>query len=270
MNAARERFVTTRSGIKVHVVEDGDADSPPVLLVPGWACTVWIFHDTLAPLARAGFRAIAVELKGHGLSDKPAAPQEYTLESMRDHLLEILDALEIERCGIVGHSMGAAIAASAAASAPDRVTKLVMGAPVGFAGVRGMKLFRLITPKVMEPLLPTLASRSLVRFMLSIVYGSRRRASLRDIEEFHAPMKSPGYTVALRNLLHRFNWKAEFPRLSMPNLIIVGSEDILSPASDVGLYASDSGKAVIIEGAGHVLFDEAPEEINALLAKFFG
>jgi pimeloyl-ACP methyl ester carboxylesterase len=264
-----ERFVVTRSGLKVHVVESGNPQSPPVVFVPGWACNVWIFHDTLEPFAKNGFHAIAVELKGHGQSDKPASPDEYTLESMRDHLLEIIDALGLESCGIVGHSMGAAIVVAAAARCPHRFSKMVMAAPVGFAGVRGMTLFRAITPRFLEPVLPKVASRTLVRLMLSVVYGSLRRASMRDIEEFHAPVKLPGYTTALRNLLHRFDWCAPFPALSMPTLIIVGSEDVLSPAKEVDRYAGDTGQAVIIEGAGHVLFDEAPDEVNALLAEFF-
>ncbi len=263
-----ERFVTTRSGLKVHVVEAGDPESPAVVFVPGWACTTWIFHETLAPFSARGFHAIAVELKGHGLSDKPAEPGEYTVESMRDHLLEIIDALEIQRCGLVGHSMGGGIAGAAAAAAPDKISQLVLAAPVGFAGLRGMKFFRFITPKFLEPIYPWLASRWLVRMMLNVVYGSLRRPSQKDVEEFHSPMSRP-YTTALRNLLHQFDWNAPFPRLSMPTLTIVGSEDVLSPASDVDRYVSDSGRAVVVEDSGHVLFEEAPEMVNSLLAEFF-
>jgi pimeloyl-ACP methyl ester carboxylesterase len=185
---------------------------------------------------------------------------------MRDHLVDVLDALELEQCGLVGHSMGAAISAAAALSSPERILRLVMIAPVGFAGVRGMKFFRLITPRFIEPLLPRLASRALVRTMLNIVYGSLRRPTQRDVDEFHAPVRLPGYTRAMRNLLHRFNWHAPFPQLSIPLLTIVGSEDVLSPSAEASRYGNNS---VTVDGAGHVLFDEAPERINSLLAEFF-
>ena len=89
----RAHFVALASGIRIRAVEAGPSDGPPIVLVPGWACGAWIFHETLRGLADAGFRAIAVELKGHGLSDKPDQPCEYTLESMRDHLVSILDGL---------------------------------------------------------------------------------------------------------------------------------------------------------------------------------
>jgi pimeloyl-ACP methyl ester carboxylesterase len=271
VSGVREHFVVTRSGLRVRVVEAGHVDAPPIVFVPGWACTAWIFHDTLRAVAKSGFRAITVELKGHGLSDKPSSPTEYTLPAMRDHLIEILDALALERCGLVGHSMGAAIAVAAASREPSRVSGIVLAAPVGFAGVRFMSVFRAITPKLLEPILPALASKRLVRMMLSVVYGSLRRASLRDVEEFHAPIKSPGYTSALRNLLHGFEWRARFPALAMPWLTIVGSEDVLSPANDVARYAgaNGEGRSVVIQGAGHVLFDEAPDEVNSLLSEFF-
>ena len=237
-----------------------------MIFVPGWACTTWIFHETLVPFASNGFHAIAVELKGHGLSDKPANPQEYTLEAMRDHLLEVIDALSVEHCGLVGHSMGAAISGAAASARPEKISRLALAAPVGFSGVRGMKFFRVITPKILDPLFPKLASRALVRMMLSIVYGSLRRPTQQDVEEFHAPVKLPGYTSALRNLLHRFNWKAPFPELSVPVLLILGNEDVLSPLSDAERYPAQS---VVIEGAGHVLFEEAPEKMNGILSDFF-
>lgn len=267
----RQRFIVVRSGLRVRVVESGTVDAPPIVFVPGWACTAWIFHDTLVPVAKAGFHAIAVELKGHGLSEKPGQPDNYTLESMRDHLLEILDALSLEQAGLVGHSMGAAIAVAVAAKSPQRVSRIVLAAPVGFAGVRYLRVLRAATPKAIEPLLPALASRRLVRMMLSVVYGSLRRASVRDVEEFHSPVLIPGYTSAMRSLLHRFEWRSRFPTLEMPWLTIVGSEDVLSPASDASRYKGEggSGEAVIIEGAGHVLFDEAPAEVNSLISDFF-
>lgn len=85
------------SGIRVRVVEVGDPESPPVVFLPGWGCSAYIFRYTLEPVAAAGYRAIAVDLKGHGLSDKPTAVGEYTLDSMRTHVIEILNALGIAR-----------------------------------------------------------------------------------------------------------------------------------------------------------------------------
>ena len=60
------------------MVERGDPDSPPVLLVHGWGCSAYVFRQNIPALADGGFRAIAFDLKGHGLSDKPQTADEYT------------------------------------------------------------------------------------------------------------------------------------------------------------------------------------------------
>lgn len=260
------RLLTLESGIHVRIVEAGDQTANAVVLVPGWGCGAWIFHELLPALAAAGFHAIAVELKGHGLSDKPDDPREYTVESMRDHLGQILDALGLEQSALIGHSMGAAVAVEFAGIAPNRVPGLVVAAPVGFSGVTGMWFFRFITPRFALPILQLLATRSLVRGILSMVYGSLRRASNRDIEEFYLPTRLPGFVRSLRYLLHEFDWFRPFPILSIPVMTVFGSEDVLSPSSDAPLYAGDP--EIVVEGAGHVLFEEAPEVLNGAIARF--
>ena len=255
----------------MRVVEAGPGNDPTVVLVPGWGCGAWIFHDALPSLAACGLRAIAVELKGHGFSDKPLSAGEYSVESMRDHLIDVLDSLDLERAGLIGHSMGAAIAAQVAHVAPQRVSAMALVAPVGFAGVKGMGLFRFLTPAFALSVFPILASRLLIRGLLAVIYGSLRRASAEDIEEFYAPTQTPGATTALRHLLHEFDWKKPFPKPTVPCMTIIGSEDILSPESDLARFTGNDriSRSLVIEGAGHVIFDEAPDLVNAALCEFF-
>lgn len=185
---------------------------------------------------------------------------------MRDHLGEIFDALGLERAAVIAHSMGASIAVNLAEAEPSRMSGLILAAPVGFASVRGMKLFRFITPKFALPILQLLTTPLLLRGMLSVVYGSIRRASNQDAEEFYLPTRVPGFVRSLRYLLHEFDWSRTFPHLDVPVMTIVGSEDVLSPASDAGRYHGDP--TVVIDGAGHVVFDEAPEVVNPVIDRF--
>jgi pimeloyl-ACP methyl ester carboxylesterase len=263
---ATARFITLRSSLRVRVVEAGDPSASAVVLVPGWGCGAWIFHDIVPHLASSGFHAIAVELKGHGLSDKPDDPREFTVESMRDHLADILDALSLEQAALIGHSMGAAVAVELADVAPQRVSALVLAAPVGFSGVPGMGFFRAVTPAFALPVLQLLTSRLLIRAMLTVVYGSIRKASNRDVEEFYAPTQIPGFVRSLRYLLHEFDWQRPFPQLPIPLLTVFGSEDVLSPLRDAERYGGD--RRIVVERAGHVLFDEAPDILNAAIGSF--
>ena len=267
----RSHFLELASGIKVRVVEAGAENAPVVLMIPGWACSAWVFHETIAPLADAGFRAVAVDLKGHGLSEKPPEKEHYTTAAMRHHVIEIIDALGADRVRIVGHSMGGALAAHVAAAAPDRVESVVMAAPVGFAGVRGLTLFKLITSWPVAPLLPSLARRAIVKSMLGMVYGITHPVTEKDVDEFWAPTQFPSFARALRELLHTFDWSEPFPELSVPWMTMVGSRDHLCKPEEIGRYAGRDGKAptVVLPDVGHVVFDENPELVNGLLMSFF-
>ncbi len=268
----RSRYIDLPSGIRVRVVEAGADDAPVILLIPGWACSAWVFHDTILPLSDAGYRAVAVDLKGHGLSDKPQEPSHYTSASMRDHVIEIIDALSPEPVRLIGHSMGGAIAGDVAASVPNRVASVAFVAPVGFAGVEGLSLFKLTTSRFILPVLPYLARRRLVRLMLGMVYAGMHPVTEKDVDEFWAPTQFPEFSRALRELLHNFSWKQPFPELSMPWITIVGEKDHLSRPRDVSRYAGVNGKAptVVVPGVGHVVFDENPELVNGTLMAFFG
>ena len=67
----RARWVALPDGERVRVVECGRDDAPPVLLLHGWGCSVYAWRHIAPALAAAGWKAIAMDLRGHGLSDRP-------------------------------------------------------------------------------------------------------------------------------------------------------------------------------------------------------
>ena len=265
----RTRYLTLRSGLRVRAVECGSEASPLILLIPGWGCSVYVFRENLAPLAGAGFHAVAVDLKGHGLSDKPTAPEEYRLDSMRSHVEDIIEALG-GKAIVCGLSMGAALGAHVAAYASHRVRALVMVSPVGFAGVRGLTPIRIATPSFMTPLLPKVAGRWTIRFLLKMVNGRLRDITERDVDEYWAPMQFPEFTAATRHLLHEFTWRAPFRPLGVPCLIITGGRDRFLSRGSVDHYCATmpSVKHINIQDAGHVIFDEAAPVMNDAILEF--
>jgi pimeloyl-ACP methyl ester carboxylesterase len=270
------RFVTLASGVRVRVLECGVPTGPPVVLLHGWCCSVYTFHRNLCALTELGCRVVVADLKGHGLSDKPLAAGEYTLERMADHALEIMDALGIGRAALVGHSMGCAIAVAVALRCPERVSRLALLAPAGFGAITALPIAQLLTPRFLTPLLPRLVRRWMIAFVLRLAYAWDSRITPRDVDEYYAPTQFPEFARAMRALLHEFQWapgeRADLARLGAPTLVMFGTRDrlVYNPSVEAMVRTIPDVTLDVVEGAGHVLTEEAPDRVNARLAAFIG
>lgn len=111
-----------------------EGDGPAVLLIHGFASnrTVnWVNTSWVATLTRSGRRAITIDNRGHGQSQKLTDPAHYTTDLMAADAVRLLDHLGLRTATLMGYSMGARIAAFAALAAPERVSALVLS---GLAG----------------------------------------------------------------------------------------------------------------------------------------
>jgi pimeloyl-ACP methyl ester carboxylesterase len=273
--AYRVSFPRLRSGLTVRVVERGDPESPPVVLIHGWGCSAYVFRRNMPALAEAGFRVIAVDLKGHGLSDKPIAADEYSIDSLVEHLLDILDALELERPALAGHSLGGSLIYHFASRYPGRASCLGLLAPVGLNGVPLMWLYRGLTPKLLTPILRQIKPRLIVTLALRRVYGRRAHFTERDVEEFLAPSQFPEYALAMRELLHSYDWTAGkhqgLVTVDLPAVGLWGALDHMMPDDGMGVYVPLLPRIVlrVIPDAGHIIAEETPDEVNAALLALF-
>jgi pimeloyl-ACP methyl ester carboxylesterase len=225
-------------------------------------------------LAAAGFRVLAVDLKGHGLSDKPTEREEFVIDSLVQHLVDILDALGLEQPHLVGHSMGGSLLYHFAARHPGRARSLGLLSPVGLRGVRMVRLYRALTPRIITPLIRAFRPRFPVKIALSRVYGDRGTYTEEDVDQYWAPIRLPNATVALRELLHAYDWHASKHRrlepVPVPAIAIWGSKDHLLPDDEIPLYRTLLPGIELHEivGAGHVAPEETPLEVNERLLKF--
>jgi pimeloyl-ACP methyl ester carboxylesterase len=267
----RVSFVRLRSGIRIRIVERGKTDGAPVLMLPGWGSTVYVWRENVPVIAAAGYRAIAVDLKGSGLSDKPLGESEYTSEAMIQHLGEIIDALSLERPVIVGHSQAASVAFRFARRSPERLRALVLLSPVGHAGVKNLWLYKLLTPKVARSILPSLCTREAIRLTLHRVYGKLRHYTERDIDEYHAPCQFREFPIAQRDSLHAFDWSEPVTGpIEVPVLLMHGTKDHLVRGDTISDFvrAIPGVEVVEIPRAGHIIPEEAHEQVNTALIRF--
>ncbi len=117
-------------------VDDTGGDGPAVLLLHGFPDTGRMWRNQTAALAAAGHRVIVPDQRGYGASDKPAEVAAYALPNLVADAVGVLDHLGIERASVVGHDWGAAVAwltATLAAGRVDRMAALSVGHPTAFS-----------------------------------------------------------------------------------------------------------------------------------------
>ena len=119
------------NGIHLHFVEQGEG--PMIVLCHGFPELWYSWRYQLPALSAAGFRAVAVDMRGYGQSDRPETIDQYTLLHLVGDMVGLLDALGVQQAAIAGHDWGAVVAWHAALLRPDRF-RAVAGLSVPFRG----------------------------------------------------------------------------------------------------------------------------------------
>lgn len=136
MSVETERHLEVETnGIRMHAVTRGEG--PVVLFCHGFPGLWYSWRHQLSAVADAGFRAIAVDMRGYGRTDRPRDAAQYGNQTIVADLTGLLDALESESAVFVGHDFGAQACWAAALHAPKRVLGVVsLAVPygVGFEG----------------------------------------------------------------------------------------------------------------------------------------
>lgn len=126
----------TVNGVRLHYVEGGKGS--PVFLLPGWPETWWAYHHVMGELAKT-HTVYAIDFRGMGSSDKPA--EGYDKKTMAGDVAELAHQFGYRKVDVVGHDIGAMVAFSLAANHPELVARLVMlDVAHPSAGYAGLKL----------------------------------------------------------------------------------------------------------------------------------
>jgi pimeloyl-ACP methyl ester carboxylesterase len=268
------RRVETESGT-LSVVEAGAG--PPVLLVHGLGATKLSFLPTTVALASAGFRTIAVDLPGFGDSVKPLlAP--YHPPFFARAMVDLMDALGIDRAHVAGNSMGGRVALELGLRYPDRVRKLALIAP-SLAWRRGRPwapFVRLLRPELgFVQATPRWVIESIVSRIVPAASGGWVHAG---VDEFLRAYLTPRGRVALyaaaRNIYleEPHGEKGFWTRLELLQaacLFVWGRLDRLVP---IGFARHVAGVLPAAEqlylDCGHVPQLERPAETHAAIAAF--
>ena len=268
------------SGIELRLAEAGPAEAPPILLLHGWGASIYMWRGWFAPLASIGRHVIAVDLPGHGLSDKPERDADYRLESLVDTLRELMDAEGIGEADVVAQSMAGTIALELVLAGEARVRRLALVNPACFGRIRLQALGRAVSPPIVDLVLPRLVTRGVVSRAHRLVYGDPSRITARDEDEYWAPSQFPSYARAMRRLLHEFRWSrspaevmaARLRGVREEILVVLGTRDRLVRDAAPYIAALRSAGAPLavreVFGGGHAVNEERPEEVVAMVTAF--
>lgn len=231
-----------------------------------------MYRHAFELLPALGVRALAVDLRGHGLSDKPTEVGSYTLESYCADLDALIDMLALPRVALIGQSMGGGIALHYALRNPARVERLLLVSPVGLVPIAYLHAMQVLPRPVVASLGRRLAPRYFVEFLLRhVAYGDPTKPTDRDVDEYWAPTQLRGFVPAARLALSEFEWRpltgGEAESLHVPSAVILGTSDRL--IRDAGSAARRLGQSEVYSVAGgHSVVEENPDEVYAIVADF--
>jgi len=261
----RFQMVPVGVGIKLRVfTRDLDQDAVPLVFCNGLGQAIEILFPLMKELA--GRPIIAFDAAGVGLSDVPGEPA-----SIPDHaamLTEVLDALGVDRCDVLGISWGGAVAQQLAKDMPTRVRKLVL-AVTSAGGLGSWWGSPVALGEIFFPL--RYSSKAYGNFIGPLMYGGEavwNRSLFREYSKHAVAPSLTGYFAQVKALCS-WNSLFWFGELQQPTQIIGGTMDALIPIANQMLLATLKPDAQLkVFQAGHLLMYSRRSEIGALVTEF--
>lgn len=267
--APPSRFVEV-AGLRLHVRETGPPAAAAVILMHGFGASLHTWEDWARGL-EADWRVIRFDLPGAGLTG-PDPTADYRDERGEQILLALMDQLGLARASVVGHSMGGRLAWRFAADHPERVTKLVLVAPDGFASP-GFEYGKPPEVPAALGLMRNALPRALMRMNLEPAYANPQALTDETIDRYHDLLLAPGVRGALLDRLKQTRLRDPRPllaRIQAPTLLIWGEQDAMIPLSNSADYlkALPGARLVSLPGVGHLPQEERPDAALAALRRF--
>ncbi|MGJ4886870.1 alpha/beta fold hydrolase [Bradyrhizobium sp. HKCCYLRH3099] len=262
-----------------------------VLLLHGRNFPSSYWAPVIKTLTGAGFRVVVPDQVGFGKSSKPTG--ELHFDTLARNTIALLDHLGIGKAEVVAHSMGGMLAVRIARAYPDRVTHLVLTAPIG------LEDYRMYVPPIASETIMANEDRLTAegyRKQLETNYALKlppdqvtpfidARFNLKDSADYSRWLKS---FVSSYQMIYREPVVHEIPLLTQQTLFIMGADDHNAPGrpnapealrAKMGQNAElaktlasqmRDARAEVIANAGHLVFLDAPAKYDALLLEFLG
>jgi pimeloyl-ACP methyl ester carboxylesterase len=289
-----ERFVDT-NGVRLRVVEAGERGAPLIVLAHGFPELAYSWRHQIPVLADAGYHVLAPDQRGYGGSSRPDAVEDYDIHALTGDLVGLLDS-EVgggaEQAVFIGHDWGAMLVWHTALLHPDRVAAVagLSVPPIPRARSRPTQrwrekfgddfyMLRFQQPGVAEADMEADVAVTMRGMFAGLIAGDAPLPdwiSSEELDHYVDEFSRTGFTGAL-NWYRNYdrNW-ASTPELAgaqtaVPALFVGGTEDPVGPTMNpararevvAGPYTERW-----IDGAGHWVQQERPDEVNRILLAF--
>ncbi|MFN8021469.1 MAG: alpha/beta fold hydrolase [Acidimicrobiales bacterium] len=260
-------YARSSDGIRLHYEVLGRSSAPAVLMIQGLGADKHGWDMQRFVLA-ARYRVIALDNRGAGRSDKPFG--HYSLEQMADDAIAVLDQVGVEQAHVVGASMGGAISQIVALKYPERVRSLTLACTACRNHPWRRELLTEWATAASEQ-----GMGSMTREAARWVIGPRSFRRLLPAFGWLGPLAmgrtSHAFVAQVRAILATDETMAErLDEITVPALVMVGNQDILTPRGDSEEIAErlPDAELVVISGAAHGFMVEHATTFNRVLLGF--
>ncbi|MFC9241992.1 alpha/beta fold hydrolase [Streptomyces decoyicus] len=253
---------------EITVGYDDEGSGEPLVLIHGHPFNRSMWRPQTEHFSRAGWRVIAPDLRGYG--DSTVVPGKTPLAAFARDLIGLLDHLGVERCVLGGLSMGGQIVMECYRLFPERVRGLVFADTFATAETEDGRAARYdMAERLLREGMDGYAHEVLDKMVSPHTIASQPEVAA-HILEMMTSTAPEGAAAALRGRAERPDYADLLTRVSVPALVVVGTEDAYTPVSDardIHERIPDSRLAVI-EQAAHMPNLERPNAFNAALDAF--
>jgi pimeloyl-ACP methyl ester carboxylesterase len=264
MNQYRQRFADMQlaTGVRLRYAEQGDPVAQPIILLHGYTDS-WFSYSGVLPALATSYHVYAPDQRGHGDADRPA--HGYAMTDFAADVVAFMDALDLPRATVVGHSMGSFIARQVALAAPDRVTRLVLvGSAASPRNPGVLELAQAING--LDDPVPEEFARD---FQLSTIYQPVPDDFLNRVVAESMKLPAHVWQMALAGLLAA-NDTTRLDHIQAPTLVLWGDQDTVFLRADQDALMAGLRNAIlkVYPETGHALHWERPAQFVRDLEDF--
>lgn len=254
-------MLTDLGHITLNITEDGDPNGRPVVFSNslGTSLELW---DKVIPLLPQNLRLIRYDMRGHGASDVPDAP--YSMGMLVRDAEALLDHLKVRDCVFVGVSVGGMIAQGLATKRLDQIRAMVLSNSSAKSGIGQMWKDRMDAVK--SGGIESIADHVIGNWFSPAFLNTPEAAQWRDMLTSTPPQGYIGTCAAIAGT----DFYTTTAALTLPTLVIAGSEDRASPPDLIRETADliRGSQFELIRRAGHLPCVDQPEKFASLLTQF--